>query len=61
MTVFMIVVLMTLVLPGCTAVPVANDTVPTRYLDYSVRDDVLSGGVKLIPIETPKGTFNVWT
>ncbi|HKV33024.1 MAG TPA: proline iminopeptidase-family hydrolase [Pyrinomonadaceae bacterium] len=31
------------------------------YLDYSQRDDVLSGGVKLIPITTPKGTFRVWT
>ena len=32
-----------------------------NYLDYSQRDDVLSGGVKLIPITTPKGTFRVWT
>ena len=24
-------------------------------------DDVLSGGVKMIPVETPKGTFRVWT
>jgi proline iminopeptidase len=32
-----------------------------RYLDYSGRDDVLSGGVRLIPIETSKGTFTVWT
>jgi proline iminopeptidase len=31
------------------------------YLDYSGRDDVLSGGVKMIPITTPKGTFHVWT
>lgn len=31
------------------------------YLDYSGRDDVLSGGVKLIPVDTPKGTFRVWT
>lgn len=31
------------------------------YLDYSGRDDVLSGGVKLIPVETPAGTFRVWT
>jgi proline iminopeptidase len=30
-------------------------------LDYAGRDDVLSGGVKLIPIDTPKGTFRVWT
>ncbi len=31
------------------------------YLDYSGRDDVLGGGVKMIPVETPKGTFRVWT
>ena len=31
------------------------------YFDYSGRDDVLSGGVKMIPITTPKGTFHVWT
>jgi len=31
------------------------------YLDYSARDDVLSGGVKMIPIETSKGVFRVWT
>lgn len=33
----------------------------TGYLDYSGRDDVLSGGVKLIPLTTPKGNFRVWT
>jgi len=32
-----------------------------RYLDYSGRDDVLGGGVKLIPINTSKGDFRVWT
>jgi len=31
------------------------------YFDNSDRDDVLSGGVKMIPIATPKGTFRVWT
>jgi proline iminopeptidase len=25
------------------------------------RDDVLSGGVRMIPIQTPKGAFRVWT
>ncbi len=34
---------------------------PSTYFDNSGRDDVLSGGVKLIPIETPQGTFRVWT
>jgi proline iminopeptidase len=31
------------------------------YLDYSDRDDILSGGVKMIPITTSKGVFRVWT
>jgi proline iminopeptidase len=31
------------------------------YSDNSGRDDVLSGGVRLIPIDTPKGTYKVWT
>jgi proline iminopeptidase len=34
---------------------------PEDYLDYSGRADRQSGGVRLIPIETPKGTFHVWT
>ncbi|MGC9522650.1 MAG: proline iminopeptidase-family hydrolase [Anaerolineae bacterium] len=34
---------------------------PADYLDYSGRDDVLSGGVKMIPVQTEKGTFDVWT
>lgn len=32
-----------------------------EYFDSTGRDDVLSGGVKLIPITTPKGSFRVWT
>lgn len=31
------------------------------YLDQSGRADVLSGGVRLIPIDTPSGGFRVWT
>ena len=38
-----------------------NDNRLTAYFDYSGRDDVLSGGVKMIPIETSKGVFRVWT
>ena len=33
----------------------------TSYLDYSNRDDKLSGGVKMIPIQTSAGEFKVWT
>jgi proline iminopeptidase len=39
----------------------APEAIPPGYLDYSGRDDRLSGGVKMIPIETSKGTFEVWT
>ena len=31
----------------------------TRYLDYSGRDDVLNGGVRMVPIRTHKGEFKV--
>ncbi len=31
------------------------------YFDSSGRDDILSGGVKMIAIQTPKGAFRVWT
>ncbi len=34
---------------------------PESYFDRSGRDDVLSGGVKLVPIATPQGDFRVWT
>jgi proline iminopeptidase len=31
------------------------------YLDYAGREDALSGGVRMIPIETPCGRYRVWT
>ena len=34
---------------------------PDSYFDQTGRADVLSGGVTLIPISTPKGDFRVWT
>jgi proline iminopeptidase len=34
---------------------------PDGYFDNRGRDDVVSGGVKLVPIHTPKGDFRVWT
>ncbi len=40
-----------------------NDGAPPlpSYYDNSDRDDVLSGGVRMIPISTPAGEFKVWT
>src|SRR5262245_61699700 len=34
---------------------------PAAYFDNTGRSDTLSGGVRMIPVETPKGTFHVWT
>jgi len=50
-----------LLMAGCEGAeaPDADDAV--AYFDNTGRDDVLTGGVKRIPIETPKGTFTVWT
>jgi proline iminopeptidase len=31
------------------------------YFDNTGRDDVLSGGVRMIPVDTPVGRFRVWT
>jgi len=31
------------------------------YFDQTGRDDQLSGGIKMIPITTPSGTYKVWT
>ena len=52
-----------IVLWGCSG---DQDTTLTAtevnsYLDYSDRSDKLSGGARLIPIQTPAGEFNVWT
>ncbi|WP_411767431.1 proline iminopeptidase-family hydrolase [Winogradskyella sp. A3E31] len=54
---------------GCkteTTEPVMDDTkeeglLVSEYHDPSAHDDQFTGGIKMIPIETPKGTFNVWT
>ena len=50
---------------SCTDQKSDNESGPTgdktAYLDYSKNDDKLTGGVKMIPVTTPAGTFNVWT
>jgi proline iminopeptidase len=35
--------------------------VSSSYLDYSGRDDMLSGGTRMIPVSTPAGEYQVWT
>jgi proline iminopeptidase len=39
----------------------ATAAAPSAYFDQRGRSDVLSGGVRMIPITTDKGTFKVWT
>ena len=61
-----LLILVALTLQACAYQPATNQPAPASattnaYLDYSGRDDVSSGGVKMIPITTPKGKFNVWT
>ena len=48
-----------LLLQACTGVTPPDSTAASRYLDNNGRDDALSGGVRMIPIKTPKGNFNV--
>ncbi|MDI1251860.1 proline iminopeptidase-family hydrolase [Thermomonas sp.] len=59
------------VLAGCDRTATPASTAPTQttaataitdaYYDNSGRDDVLTGGVKMVPIHTPSGDFKVWT
>ena len=49
------------ILLGCSNDFPPNTAESVDYLDNTGRDDVLSGGVKMISVETPKGTFRVWT
>jgi len=51
----------TLALAACGGENLVAPPASNAYLDYSGRDDVLAGGVRMIPVETPKGTFRVWT
>lgn len=46
---------------ACAKPDAAKPSAPSGYHDNTGRDDVLAGGVKMIPITTPKGTFKVWT
>ena len=38
----------------------AEQTAPAAYFDHRGRTDVLSGGARLIEVQTPKGKFKVW-
>jgi proline iminopeptidase len=53
-------VLFSILAIACTAAS-AQSRSASVYLDSSGNDDALSGGVRMIPIQTPKGVFHVWT
>ncbi len=56
-----VIVLACLILfSNCKEVSI-TDKIKEHYLDFSKRDDQFTGGIKLIPITTPIGKFNVWT
>ena len=49
--------------PAAEPETAAEESSPTleSYFDNTGRDDILTGGVKMIPISTPSGEFKVWT
>lgn len=56
-----LLIFITLFLSACTAGTGTITSGKSNYFDYSERSDKLSGGVRVISVDTPKGTFNVWT
>jgi hypothetical protein len=50
-----------LLFPACSHMTHPTPRTQHAYLDYSGMDDVLSGGVKMIPVHTAVGDFHVWT
>jgi len=49
------------ILLGCSEKKESKSGSTNTYFDYSNRDDQFTGGIKMIPINTQKGTFKVWT
>ena len=49
-------------LSACTPSTSAHEnTELAAYFDHTGRDDAWTGGARRIPVETPLGTFHVWT
>jgi proline iminopeptidase len=55
---FSLILICVIYLTACQT-PASNTQ--KNYHDTTGRKDILSGGVQLIPIQTDKGVFNVWT
>jgi proline iminopeptidase len=56
-----VLLLLTVLLLSGVAIAAQPVGKPSGYFDNSGRDDVLSGGVRMVPIHTPAGDFKVWT
>ncbi len=50
-----------LALTGCNQTQTPAATMPSAYFDQSGRTDTATGGVRMLPITTPVGTFHIWT
>ena len=51
-----------LLIISCADKPNNNEIIEkSSYFDYSNSNDQITGGIKMVPIETPIGTFNVYT
>lgn len=62
---FLVLLILSIVMIGCKQAPETtsseNAESEKEYLSFEGRDDQFTGGIKMIPITTPKGTFKVWT
>ncbi|WP_299443080.1 proline iminopeptidase-family hydrolase [uncultured Aquimarina sp.] len=61
-------ILVTILVQSCTEIKTEEKVIVEKvqeetinYFDYTNRDDQFMGGIKMIPITTPKGEFKVWT
>ncbi len=46
---------------GCNTKEIQPPAITNDYFSFANRDDQFEGGIKMIPISTPKGEFRVWT
>ncbi len=62
---FLVLLILSIVVIGCKqaqeTTSFENAEGEMEYLSFEGRDDQFTGGIKMIPITTPKGTFKVWT
>ena len=58
---YLLLLLPLLVCNSPVTVAQASSVADASYFDTTGRTDILSGGVRMIPISTPSGEFRVWT